>query len=98
MDGLVFDPYYWRAFGATLLVLGIFALRVALKGGSEQAKLILEIAIAWQSAILTLNIWELFVLPISITYKTHTIINSVILAVLIVLNLFLYIKELKRVK
>ena len=95
VDGLVFDPYYWRAFGATLLVLGIFGMRAAINGQQEQAKFMLEIAISWLILILCLNMWELFVLPISPTYRITTWLNSIILVVLILINLYVYVREKK---
>lgn len=80
---LIFDPYYWRAFGATLLVLGLFSLRAYMIGKKDQAKFMLEIGIVWPLIILILNIWELIFLPISFIYTINTWLNSAILLVLI---------------
>jgi hypothetical protein len=95
IDPLVFDPYYWRAFGATLLVLGIFGLRAAFLGRKEQALFMFEIMILWSIAILLLNIWELIVLPLSPTYTETTWFDSILLIVLIVLNTIIYFQEKK---
>jgi len=92
-EGPVFDPYYWRAFGVTLLVLGLFSLRAFLIGNKEQAKFMLEIGIIWPLIILILNIWELIFLTLSLTYTITTWLNNIILLVLIILNLYAYYKE-----
>ena len=94
IDPLVFDPYYWRAFGATVLVLGIFAIRAAM-GKKEQALFMFEIIILWSFVILLLNFWELIVLPLSPTYTETTWFDSILLIVLIVLNTIMYLKEKK---
>ena len=95
VDPLVFDPYYWRAFGATLLVLGIFGLRAAFLGKKEPALFMFEIMILWSIAILILNIWELLFLPISPTYTETTWFDSILLIILIVLNTYIYFQEKK---
>jgi len=94
IDPLVFDPYYWRAFGATVLVLGIFAIRAAM-GKKEQALFMFEIIILWSFVILLLNFWELIVLPLSPTYTETTWFDSILLIVLIVLNTTIYFQEKK---
>ena len=94
IDPLVFDPYYWRAFGATLLILAIFGIRAAL-GNKEQALFMFEIMILWSIAIVVLNIWELIVLPLSPTYTETTWFDSILLIVLIILNTYIYFQEKK---
>jgi hypothetical protein len=48
------DPYYPKAFGGTLLVLGIFALLATRKEKWERIKIFIELAISWMSIILKL--------------------------------------------
>ena len=93
VDPLVFDPYYWRAFGGTLLALGVIMLIVLIRGEMEQIKLVLELGILWCSIILALNIWELIVLPLSPTYTATTWFDSGLLVVIILLNAFVYYNE-----
>lgn len=95
IDPIVFDPYYWRAFGGTLLVLAIMALIALKRAEGEQVKLMIEIMILWSIVILTLNIWELIVLPLSPTYTETTWFNSILLIVLIILNSYFYNRDLK---
>ena len=95
VDPIVFDPYYWRAFGGTLLVLAIMALIALKRAKGEQVKIIIEFAILWSVVILGLNIWELIVLPLSPTYTETTWIDSVLLIVLIILNSYFYNRDLK---
>ena len=95
VDPIVFDPYYWRAFGGTLLVLAIMALIALKRAAGEQVKIIIEFAILWSVVILGLNIWELIVLPLSPTYTETTWIDSVLLIVLIILNSYFYNRDLK---
>ena len=95
IDPLVFDPYYWRAFGGTLLVLALMALIALKRAEGEQVKIVIELAILWSVVILGLNIWELIVLPLSATYTATTWFNSVLLIVLIILNAYIYNRDLK---
>ncbi len=95
IDPLVFDPYYWRAFGGTLLVLALMALIALKRAEGEQVKIVIELAILWSVVILALNIWELIVLPLSATYTATTWFNSVLLIVLIILNAYIYNRDLK---
>ena len=95
VDPLVFDPYYWRAFGGTILALLIIVLIAFKRAEWDQVKVVLEFAIIWTIIILSLNIWELIVLPISPTYRQTTWIDSILLVVLIVINAFVYYREQK---
>jgi hypothetical protein len=95
VDPLVFDPYYWRAFGGTLLALFILVLIALKRAEWDQIKAVIELAIVWSSIILILNIWELIALPISPTYVETTIVDSILLVVLIILNAFIYYREQK---
>lgn len=95
VDPLVFDPYYWRAFGGTLLVPAIMALIALNRAEVEQVKFIIEFAILWCIVILALNIWELIVLPLSPTYTQTTWFDSILLIVLIILNFYFYNRDLK---
>jgi hypothetical protein len=95
VDPLVFDPYFWRAFGGTLLVLAIVVIIALKRAEWMQVKVVIELAILWCSTILILNIWELLVLPISPTYAETTWIDIILLIILIIVNAFCYYKEQK---
>jgi hypothetical protein len=95
VDPLVFDPYFWRAFGGTLLVLAIVVIIALKRAEWMQVKVVIELAMLWCSTILILNIWELLVLPISPTYAETTWIDIILLIILIIVNAFCYYKEQK---
>lgn len=90
------DPYYPRAFGGTLLVLGLFALLATRKENWEQIKIFIELVIVWMIIILILNILELIYIDITLIYRFHTIINSIILILLIIINIYYYLKQIKK--
>lgn len=89
------DPYYPRAFGGMLLVLGIFALLATRKENWEHIKIYVELTISWMIIILILNILELIFINITPIYMFHTIINSIILILLIVANIYYYFRQAK---
>jgi hypothetical protein len=88
-----YDPYYSWAFGGTLLVLSLFTLLAIKRGEWEKIKMIFELIIAWQMAILILNIIGLILIHATITSLISTWINNFILIILILLNLYFYIKQ-----
>ena len=87
------DPYFPKAFGGTLLVLGIFALLAIRKEKWEQIKIFIELVITWMMIIFILNILELIFIDLTFNYYLNTIIDSLVLAFLIILNLYYYIKQ-----
>ncbi|MFX0072257.1 MAG: hypothetical protein ACFFAO_14315 [Candidatus Hermodarchaeota archaeon] len=93
VDSFAYDPYYWRAFGATLLVLGIMALVSLKRADMSQIKLVLELAVLWIAIITALTLWELIFIPISPTYWIFTLVNSILLIFILLLNAFFYYKE-----
>ena len=91
------DPYYPKAFGGTLLILGIFALVATKKEKWEQIKIFMGLAISWMIVILILNILELILIDITVNYYLNTIINSLILSFLIILNIYYYIQQERKI-
>lgn len=87
------DPYFPKAFGGTLLVLGIFALLAIRKEKWEQIKIFIELVITWMMIIFILNILELIFIDLTFNYYLNTILDSLVLAFLIILNLYYYIKQ-----
>ena len=88
-----YDPYYSWSFGGTLLVLSLFSLLAIKKTEWEQIKIIVELIIVWQLMILILNIISLILIPAPITSLISTWINNFILIILIIANLYFYIKQ-----
>ena len=91
------DPYYPRAFGATLLVLAIAALLGSFKKEWEEVKLTHELSQMWIIVTLFLNIAELaFLSPVlSITAISNTIINTIILILFLVMGVYCYLQQIK---
>ena len=89
------DPYYPRAFGGTLLVLGIFACLGYFKKEWEHLKLTYELSQTWLIVVLILNILELvFLSPtLSILALTNTIINTIIVIFFLVIGIYCYLKQ-----
>ena len=88
-----YDPYYSWSFGGTLLVLSLFSLLAIKKTEWEQIKIVVELIIVWQLMILILNIISLILIPAPITSLISTWINNFILIILIIANLYFYIKQ-----
>ena len=94
-DWPYYDPYYPRAFGGTLLVLGLMALIGSFKKEWEHVKLTYELALAWLIMVLIMNIAELALLSpaLSFTAIGNTIFNTVIVVVFIVMGIYCYVKQ-----
>ena len=91
------DPYYPRAFGITLLILGITALLGSFKKEWEEVKLVYELSQMWIIATLILNIAELALLTpvLSATAIGNTILNTIILIVFLVIGVYCYLQQRK---
>jgi hypothetical protein len=90
------DPYYPKAFGISLLVLGAFLTISFFRNEWIQAKLMIEIVIMWSSLILVANFIEITILPLPVGVIVTTWNNNIILLVLIIVSLFFFLKEMKR--
>ncbi len=90
------DPYYPRAFGINLLVLGIFLIISFFRNEWNQAKIIIEIVLVWSSLILMANLIEISVLSLPLGVIVTTWNNTIFLLVLIVVTFYFYLKELNQ--
>ena len=90
-----YDPYYSWAFGGTLLTLSFFTLLAIKRKEWVKIDIFLELIIAWQLTILILNVICLILIPAPIISLINTWVNNLILIVLIIANLFFYIKQQK---
>ncbi|TFG22647.1 MAG: hypothetical protein EU532_14215 [Promethearchaeota archaeon] len=91
-----FDPVYWRHFGATALVIGLFCVIAVRRAKWEEVKVILEIGIVWVISILGIAIWEYFFIPATVIGKINTLFVIILLIVVICINIYLYIQEVNR--
>ncbi len=90
-----YDPVYWRHFGGTSLVIGIFCLVAIKRAEWEQIKVVLEIGIAWVISILAIAIWEFFVIPATAIGKANTLFVIILILVIIIINIYFYLREQK---
>jgi hypothetical protein len=89
------DPYYFRAFGMVLLVLGVFGLISIYRNDWNQAKVYLEILMTWSVLIVIANFVELTILPLTVGAVATTWADTIILLVLIGTTFYFYFKEKK---
>jgi hypothetical protein len=89
------DPYYPRAFGINLLILGVFLMVSFFRNEWIQARILIEIVLVWCSLILTANVIEISVLSLPVGVIVLTLNNTIFLMVLVIVMLFFYLKELK---
>jgi len=58
-----YDPYYSWTFGGTLLILSLFTLLAIKRTEWKQIRILFELIIAWELAILILNVIGLILIP-----------------------------------
>ena len=87
------DPVYFRMFGGTLLVLGLFALMAYFKKEWEEVKILFELALTWLIMVLIINILELALLSLPAMTFTNTIVNTIIVAIFSILGIYCCIKQ-----
>ena len=87
------DPVYFRMFGGTLLVLGLFALMAYFKKEWEEVKILFELALMWLIMVLIINILELALLSLPAMTFTNTIVNTIIVAIFSILGIYCCIKQ-----
>jgi len=95
-DAPVFDIHYWRLFGGSLLVLGIFGIIAVIRAEWEQVKITFEIAIFYLIMVFILNIVVFITITSSPTYFASQLIATILIITLIILNIYFYLREEKR--
>lgn len=89
------DPYYPRAFGGTLLVLGFFNLIAAYRKEWDHIRIIVELSICWLIMVLIMNILELIFLTLTTTAVVNSVFNTGIVVIFLVGDIFFYLRERK---
>ncbi|MFX1448000.1 MAG: hypothetical protein ACFFCG_07665 [Promethearchaeota archaeon] len=89
------DVHFTRVGGGTLLVLVIFGIYSVLKKSWDEFKLLYEFVIVYLIMLLILDIVYFATFTISATNFTNTLIATILTAVLIVVDIFFYLKEQK---
>jgi len=88
------DVHFTRVGGGVLLVLAIFGSYTILKKKSwEEFKLLYEFVIGYQIMLFIVDIVYFATFTLSATNFANTLIATILTAVLIVLNIYVYIKE-----
>jgi len=87
------DPVYFRLFGGTLLVLGLFALLAYFKKEWEEVKLLFELALTWLIMVLIINSLELMLLSLPAMAFTNTVVNTIIVIIFSILGIYCCMKQ-----
>ncbi len=87
------DPIYFRLFGGTLLVLGLASLMAYFKKEWEEVKLLYELALMWLGMVTIINIFELVMLPLPVMSLTNTLVNTILVAVFLILGIYCWMKQ-----
>jgi len=95
-DAPAFDIHFWRTAGGTLLVLGIFAIIGIIRADWEKIKIAFEIAIVFLIMLFILDIVAFITITGSATWITSQVIATIITAILLVLDIYFYLREQKR--
>lgn len=89
------DPYYPRAFGGTLLILGFFTLVAAYRKEWIKIRILVETGFLWMIMVTIMNILELIIITQSSGAILNTILNTVIIVIFIAGTIYFYLKERK---
>jgi len=87
------DPIYFRLFGGTLLVLGLASLMAYFKKEWEEVKLFYELALMWLGMVIIINIFELVMLPLPVMSLTNTLVNTILVAIYLILGIYCWMKQ-----
>ncbi len=95
-DAPAFDVQALRVCGGALVVLGIFGIIAIIRADWEKVKITFELAIAYEILLLILDIVAYITITGSATWITGQIIATIIKIILIVINIYFYLREEKR--
>jgi len=87
------DPIYFRFFGGTLLLLGLLSLIAYFKKEWEEIKLFFEFGLLWILMVLIINFLELALLTLPAMSFTNTLLNTILLAIYLVLSIYCWMKQ-----
>jgi len=87
VGGAYFSPVCWRQLGGMLLIFGIFAILALIRKEWEQVRIFWEFGIAFLIMLVCISIWTT-----AYGLFDYTLIVEI---VLVVINIFFYIRERK---
>ena len=90
------NPPLLRLWGATIIILGLFALIAAQRAEFENIKIVIELAILWLLAVGILNLAALAYVPMSPTNLASSIVDAIVPLVLFIVDLYFYRQEQKK--
>ena len=96
IDAPAFDIHTWRIVGGSFIVLGIFGIIAILRADWDQVKIALEIGIVYEILLFILDIVAFITITSSATWFISQVIATIITIVLVVVNIYFYLRERKR--
>ncbi len=91
-----FSLQFWRLWGVTCFILGIMGIIGLLRNDWTQIKILIEFSILWLLGMNILNIIFLFDPSHTTTSFTSEVTDVIIIFVLIVLDIYVYLRENKQ--
>ena len=95
-DAPYFDPHFWRLFGGALIALGFPILLGILKGDWDYIKLFFLFSIILLCILALVNITSIIYVTRSATNLVFHWLDTIVMIVLIVFNVFFYLREEKK--
>jgi hypothetical protein len=87
------DPVYFRLFGGTLLVIGLFSLMAYFKKEWEEVQLFFQFGLLWLLMVLIINSLELALLTLPAMSFANTLFNTILVAIYFVLGIYCCMKQ-----
>lgn len=95
-DAPYFDPHFWRLFGGVLIAMGIPILLGIIKGDWDYIKLFYLFAIIALIIMALVNLTSNIYVTRSATNLVFHWLDTIVMIVLIVFNVFFYLREEKK--
>lgn len=95
-DAPDFDPHFWRLFGGALLAVGIVGIYGFLRVDWDKIKLFMLYGIVILLIILLINLTSNIYVIRSATNLIFHWIDNVVIIILLITNVFFYMKENKK--
>lgn len=94
-DSPYHNPALLRLWGGTIIILGLFALLSVMRGEWENVKIFFEFAIVWLIMVEILGLLTFTYVPYTAASLSSEIMDLIIVAILIVIDIYFYLREEK---
>ncbi len=84
------NPHLLRLWGATILILGIFALIAVKRAEWEKIKIMVELAIVWLLAVAIINLASLAYVPRTATNIPNAVLDVIVPLILFIIDVYFY--------